>query len=440
MIASDPLTVNSTKNMKTLLEELQQRWLYFQWTDEKALEKYDIWWQSFYCWFDPTADSLHLWNFIGFMVAVHLMRRGNTYIALTGWATGMIGDPGGKDAERAFLSPELLQNNQNAISTQMMWIIDNLREHIWTDLSVEFVNNKDFYTNMWYLDFLREVGKFITVNTMISKDTVKKRVEDPSKSISYTEFSYALLQWFDFCTLFTEKWASMQIWGQDQWGNLVTWTELIRKKYDKKADVFTWPLITDASGKKFGKSEGNALWLDIDKTSAYELYQYFMNTADEDIERYMKMLTLVEVEEIDSTVDEHMKSPELREWQKKLAYDIVGIIHGTQQAELAVKITDFLFWSSDKLETLKSLSDFELWVFQKSIGWFTYESQNLFESIVAAGLASSNWEARKSIQSWAISINWEKISEFDYDFNSNFIEKKFILIQKGKKNFRLILK
>ena len=426
--------------MKKLLQELQDRWLYFQGTDEKALEKYDNGWEKFYCGFDPTADSLHLWNFIGFMVAVHIMRRWNTYVALTGGATWMIWDPGWKDAERTFLDEEVLQNNQNAISTQMIGIIDNLRENIGSTLDVLFVNNKDFYTDIWYLDFLREVGKFITINTMISKDTVKKRVEDPKQSISYTEFSYALLQGYDFCKLFTEKWVNMQIGGQDQWGNLVTGTELIRKKYDKKADVFTWPLITDATGKKFWKSEWNALWLDINKTSAYELYQYFMNTADDDISRYMKMLTLIKTEEIDDIVAKHMQSPELREWQKRLAYEVVTIIHWKRQADLAIKITEFLFWSDDKLEILKSLDDSEIQIFQKSIWGFDYAWENLFEAIVKSGLAPSNWEARKSIQSWAISINSEKISEFDYDFENNFINESFILIQKWKKNFRLILK
>ena len=301
--------------MKPLLQELKDRWLFFQWTDEKALEKYDNWWEKFYCGFDPTADSLHLWNFIGFMVAVHIMRRGNTYIALTGWATGMIWDPGGKDAERTFLDEDTLQSNQKAISKQMENIATILEKNSWESYNIEFVNNKDFYTDMWYLDFLREVGKFITINTMISKDTVKKRVEDPKQSISYTEFSYALLQWYDFCKLFTDRDVKMQIGGQDQWGNLVTWTELIRKKYDKKADIFTWPLITDATGRKFGKSEWNALWLDIHKTSAYELYQYFMNTADNDIERYLKMLTLIEVEKIDTIVAWHLENPEQRAGQ-----------------------------------------------------------------------------------------------------------------------------
>ena len=426
--------------MKPLLQELQDRWLYFQWTDEKALEKYDNWWEKFYCGFDPTADSLHLGNFIGFMVAIHIMRRGNTYIALTGWATGMIWDPGGKDAERTFLDEETLQSNQDAISNQMKNIAKILEENSWEKYNIEFVNNKDFYTDMWYLDFLREVWKYITINTMISKDTVKKRVEDPKKSISYTEFSYALLQGYDFCKLYEEQGVNMQIGGQDQWGNLVTGTELIRKKYDKKADIFTWPLITDASGKKFWKSEWNALWLDMNKTSAYELYQYFMNTADEDIERYLKMLSLIEIEYIEKIISEHMQAPELRVWQKRLAYEVVSIIHSPKQANLAVKITEFLFWKDDKLEILKSLTPEELLTFQKSIGGFNFESQNLFESIVQSWLAPSNGEARKSIQSWAISINSEKISEFEYDFSANFINDSFILIQKWKKNFRLILK
>ena len=424
--------------MKPLLEELKSRWLYFQGTDEKALEKYDKWWQKFYCGFDPTADSLHLWNFIGFMVAVHIMRRWNTYISLTGWATWMIGDPGWKESERSFLDEESLKNNEIAVSNQMKSIAQWLEETTWEKFNLEFVNNKDFYTSMWYLDFLREVWKFITINTMISKDTVKTRVEDPKKSISYTEFSYALLQWYDFCKLFTEDWVKMQIWGQDQWGNLVTWTELIRKKYDKKADVFTWPLITDATGRKFGKSEWNALWLDQNKTSAYELYQYFINTADEDIERYMKMLTFIEVEKIDQIVKNHLETPEKRAWQKLLAFEIVKTVHDESSAQTAEKVSDFLFGNQDKLEILKDLSSDELKNFQNELWGFKYNSQNLFETIVGSWLAPSNSEARKSVQSWAISLNWEKISEFEYDFANNFINDSFILIQKWKKNYRLI--
>ena len=303
--------------MKKLKQELEERWLLYQISNDDLFKKFDAWEASFYCGFDPTADSLHLWNFIGFMVWVHLMTRGNKYIALTWWATGMIWDPGWKDTERNFLSSEDLDNNQKLISSQITWILNNLKSFTWSDFKYDFVNNKDFYNDMWYLDFLREVWKYITINNMIAKDTVKKRIDDPSKSISYTEFSYMLLQWYDYVRLYKDKDVTLQIWWQDQWGNLVTWTELIRKKYDGEANVFTWPLITDATGRKFGKSEWNAIWLDKNKTSSYEIYQYFMNTNDEDISKYLKMLTLIETEEIDELVVKHMESPENREWQKK---------------------------------------------------------------------------------------------------------------------------
>ena len=426
--------------MKSLKQELEDRGLLYQTSNEDLFKKFDEWKGSFYCGFDPTADSLHLWNFIGFMVWVHLMRRGNKYIALTGWATGMIWDPGWKDAERNFLSTEDLDNNQKSISSQISGILENLKSFTWSDFKYDFVNNKDFYTDMWYLDFLREVWKYITINNMIAKDTVKKRVEDPSKSISYTEFSYMLLQGYDFVRLFKDRDVTLQIGGQDQWGNLVTWTELIRKKYDWEANVFTWPLITDASGKKFGKSEGNAIWLDKNKTSPYEIYQYFMNTNDDDISRYLKMLTLIETEEIDEIVAKHMQAPENREWQKLLAYKVVEIIHGTKEADLALRITDFMFWKEDKLEILKTLSNEELEIFQNAMGWFNYESQNFFETIVWAELEKSNSNARNAVKSGAIYINEEKIEDFNFDVASNFINDKFLFIRKGKKNMKLILK
>ena len=426
--------------MKKLKQELEDRWLWYQNSNDDLFEKFDAWEGTFYCGFDPTADSLHLWNFIGFMVAVHLMRRGNKYIALTGWATGMIWDPGWKDSERSFLSLEDLDNNQKAISSQISNIANNLKEFTGNDFQFDFVNNKDFYEWMWYLDFLREVWKYITINNMIAKDTVKKRVEDPSKSISYTEFSYMLLQGYDFVHLFKERWVTLQIWWQDQWGNLVTGTELIRKKYDGDANVFTWPLITDATGRKFGKSEWNAIWLDKLKTSPYEIYQYFMNTADVDISRYLKMLTLIETEEIDEIVKKHMESPENREWQKLLAYKVVEIIHGTKEADLALRITDFMFGWADRLEVLKSLDNDEIETFINAMWGFKYDSENLFETIVKSWLAKSNSEARQAVQSWAINIQEEKITDFKHDFSNDFINDKVLLIRKWKKNFRIISK
>lgn len=426
--------------MKNLKQELEDRGLLYQSTSDDLFKKLDEWKGDFYCGFDPTADSLHLWNFIGFMVAIHIMRRWNKYTALTWGATGMIWDPGWKDAERTFLSMDDLDNNQKKISSQISWILENLRDFTWENFKYDFVNNKDFYSNMGYLDFLREVGKYITINVMMSKDTVKKRIEDPSKSISYTEFSYMLLQGYDFCKLFNDDWVILQIWWQDQWWNLVTWTELIRKKYDWDSYALTWPLITDSTGKKFGKSEGNAMFLDKNKTSPYFIYQYFMNTSDEDISRYMKMLTLIETEEIDEIVANHLKAPENREWQKLLAYKVVEIIHGTKEADLALRISDFMFGSDGRVEVLKWLSDDEISTFKNAMWGFEYSEENLFETIVKSGLEKSNSNARQAVQSWAIYINEEKIDDFNFDVSKCFINDKVFLIRKGKKNFRIISK
>lgn len=426
--------------MKPIKQELEDRGLLYQNTNDDIFALLDEWEANFYCGFDPTADSLHLGNFIGFMVAVHLMRRGNTYTALTGGATGMIWDPGWKNSERDFLSEDALENNQKAISDQIAKIAENLKDFTWDELHYNFINNKVFYENMNFLDFLREVGKFMTVNVMMSKDTVKKRIEDPKQSISYTEFSYQLLQGYDACRLYKDKDVKLQIGGQDQWGNLVTGTELIRKKYEADSYALTWPLITDSTGKKFGKSEGNAMFLDTNKTSPYFIYQYFMNTPDEDISRFLKMLTLIETEEIDEIVKKHFESPELREGQKLLAYKVIEIIHGNTQADLALKISDFMFWNWDKIKTLSELNTEELATFQNAMWGLDYTEQNFFELIVQSGLSKSNSEARNAVQSGAISINGEKISDMKYNFSWDFLENWSLLLQKGKKNLRIIRK
>ncbi len=426
--------------MKPLKQELDDRGLLFQSSNDKLFEALDEWWKNFYCGFDPTADSLHLGNFIGFMVSIHLMRRGNKYTALTGWATGMIWDPGWKDSERTFLSEEALADNQKAIEKQISDVLQVLETLTGDSFKYDFVNNKDFYKDMWYLDFLREVWKYITINVMMSKDTVKKRIEDPKQSISYTEFSYMLLQGYDFAKMYKDMDMMLQIWGQDQWGNLVTGTEIIRKKYDWESYALTWPLITDSTGKKFWKSEWNALWLDKTKTSPYELYQYFMNTADSDISRFLKMLTLIETEDIDLEVEKHMGSPENRSGQKLLAYKVVELVHGAKEADTAVKITEFMFGSEDKLSTLEKLDEEELGMFQNAMWGFMYNNENFFETIVTSGLAKSNWEARNSVKSWAIYVNEEKIEDFQFDIANAFLEKGVLLIRKGKKNQKIILK
>ncbi len=426
--------------MKHLRQELQERGLLYQNSSEELFDIFNKWWESFYIWYDPTADSLHLGNFIGFMTGVHFMRRNNKYFALIWWATWMIWDPGWKDSERNFLWEEALLNNQIAIWKQMWEIFKNLTEITGENFEYELVNNKDFFEWMTVIDFLREVWKFVTVNKMISKDTVKRRIEDPNQSISYTEFSYMLLQWFDFYHLFSTKWVKLQMWWQDQWWNLVTWNELIRKKIDQTSFVATWPLITDSSWKKFWKSEWNAIWLDKNKTSPYEIYQYFMNTSDEDLEKYLKILTLLETENISEIIKTHLEKPEERAWQKKLAYEVVKIIHWFNEADLAEKISEFMFWNSDKIKILESLGDDEIQTFLKAMWGFKYEWQNLFEVIVKSELAPSNSEARNSVKAGAIFINEEKIGDFNYDFENNFINNKVILIRKWKKNYKLIVK
>ena len=439
-IFEDEFIIKKPIFMKSLKQELEDRGLLYQCSNEKMFDLYDKGWELFYCGFDPTADSLHLWNFIGFMVAIHIMRRGNKYRALTWWATGMIWDPGWKDAERTFLDEKALDNNQKAISNQISGILENLKDFTGENFEFDFVNNKEFYKDMWYLDFLREIWKYITINVMMSKDTVKKRIEDPKQSISYTEFSYMLLQGYDFAKMYKDDKLKLQIGWQDQWGNLVTGTEIIRKKYESETYALTWPLITDASGKKFGKSEWNAMFLDKNKTSPYFIYQYFMNTADNDISRYLKMLTLIETEEIDEVVKKHMESPENREGQKLLAYKVIEIVHGKKEADLAVKISDFMFGWADRLEVLKWLSADEIETFKNSMWGFDYTWENLFETIVKSELEKSNWNARNAVKSGAVFINEEKIEDFNFDVASAFISEKVLLLRKGKKNFRIIVK
>lgn len=422
----------------SLQQDLQDRWYLYQFSNDAIFEKLEKGGEKFYVGFDPTADSLHMGNFIGFMTAVQLMLRGNKYYALVWGATGMIGDPGWKDAERSFLDIETLRSNAQAIHAQMWDILTRLEQQTGKKLNFEMVNNIDFYEGVSYLDFLREVGKYHTVNQMIAKDTVKKRIDDPSKSISYTEFSYMLLQGFDYYYLHQNMGVNLQMGGQDQWGNLVTGIELIRKKTEDETYCFTWPLITDQAGKKFGKSEGNALFLDKSKTSPYAIYQYFINTDDADLERYLKLLTLLTLEEISETIENHSKKPEERIGQKRLAYEVVKIIHGEADADSCEKITEFLFGNEDKIELLKHVSEAEFEVFFREVGGMEYTDQNLFGLFIDAWLEQSGGTARQTLQGWGMYINEKKIEDGHYDFSNDFIDGKFLLLRKGKKNYRIV--
>lgn len=309
-----------------LREELEKRGFLYQYTNEEVFTLYDGGQNTLYVGMDPTADSLHLGNFVGFMHAVQWMKRGNHLIFIVGGATGMIGDPGGKNSERSFLDEVTLTHNVQAITKQVGDILENLSLLSGEKFSWEVRNNLEMYEGMSYLRFLREVGKYITVNQMLTKETVKRRIEDPESSISYTEFSYMLMQAYDFLQLYLQKGCQLQIAGSDQRGNIVTGVELIRKKCDVEVYGVTCPLIVDSTGKKFGKSEGNALWLDPQKNSPFVLFQYFMNTADEDVSRYLHLLTLLTFDEIGKIIDEHHKDPSKRTGQYQLAYYVTKTV------------------------------------------------------------------------------------------------------------------
>lgn len=427
--------------MLPLKQELEERWLLNQYTDEALFDLYDQGGQKFYFGMDPTADSLHLGNFVNFINAVHLMRRGNVCIPLIGGATGMIGDPGGKDSERTFLDNEVLAHNISSIQAQISYLINNIKQVMQEDIQAEEVfNNKTFYEETTFLDFLRDVGKYITVNSMMSRETVKKRIEDPDQSISYTEFSYMLIQGNDFYRLFTEHDCKLQIAGSDQRGNITIGTELIRKKASSTAYGFTCPLILDSNGKKFGKSEGNAIFLDTQKSSPYFIYQYFLNIDDNDVERFLKLFTFYSFDEIAEIMEEHNQNTSLRYGHKKLASYITMLIAWKDAADQAEMITKLLFWQGDVIEIVKCLSNEDILALQSETGWNSRDGDEctLVELLVSSGLASSNGEAKKLIQGGGISLNEEKIDDIAFKVSWSCCINGVVLLRKGKKGFRVV--
>lgn len=427
--------------MLALSQELESRWLLNQYTDDKLFELYDQGGQKFYFGMDPTADSLHLWNFVNFMTAVHLMRRGNTLIPLVGWATGMIWDPGGKDTERVFLDEELLEHNVQALQTQIDGLIDNIKTLLQEELpSTNIINNKDFYHNMNILDFLRDVGKFITVNSMMTRETVKHRIEDPDKSISYTEFSYMMIQWYDFYRLYTEYDCKLQIAWSDQRWNLTVGTELIRKKTNGEAYGLTSPLILDSTGKKFGKSAGNAIFLDSSKNSPYAMYQYFLNTSDEDVERFLKIFTFYEFDEITAIIRKHKEAPELRYGQDKLAEYVVALIAGKDAVKQAQKITEILYGTGDRMDIVKQLHPDEIQALAYELWSVQFDKDTDIRALlVQSWLASSNGEAKKLIQWWGIYLNEQKVTDITKVVTPSDMINNLILLRKGKKAMKIVL-
>lgn len=423
-----------------LRQERELRGLIHQFSHEELFDLYDKWWQKFYIWFDPSADSLQLGNMFSVMAAIHLMKYKNKCYFLVWGATGMIGDPSHKDSERSFLSEEQLRHNEQCIYKQLVNFLENIKQTYDINFEYEMVDNYDFYKNMNYLHFLREVGKYITVNTMITKESVKKRIQDPDKSITYAEFSYMLIQGYDFLHLYEKHGVKLQLGWSDQWWNLTTWIELIHKKLNQEAFGLTIPLITDTSWKKFWKSEWNAIWVDKEKNSPYKVYQFFMNVEDALIEKLLKVFSLKTIEEIHEIVKKHEKKPEDRFWQKELASWVVEVLFGKNSLLQAQKISDILFSEEKRIEILKGLKKEDILAFMKEIGWCEIKSQEfkVVDLCVKSWLTLSNNEAKKLIQSNALYINEKKISDPQQIFKPEEAINGIFLLRKGKKTFKVV--
>lgn len=392
-----------------------------------------------YVGFDPTAPSLHIGNLIPTMMLVHAQRAGHKPIALVGGATGMVGDPSGKSEERSFLSEEQLRFNEKCIAEQLKHFLefDN------SPSSAEVINNYEWFKGIGFLEFLRDAGKHITVNYMMAKDSVKKRLET---GISFTEFSYQLLQGYDFYHLYKHKNCRLQMGGSDQWGNIVTGTELIRRKAEGEAFALTAPLMTKSDGSKFGKSEEGNVWLDPNMTSPYRFYQFWLNTADEDAKKLIRFFTLIGKEEIEALEKEHDEAPHLRMLQKAIAKDVTIRVHGEKEYQMAIDASEILF-GKNPTEALKNIDERTfLSVFEgvpkASISPEALnDSENVSEllSTVTGGIIfNSKGEAKRMIQGGGVSVNKEKLSDPNQPGVFKLIQDKYLLVQKGKKNYFLI--
>jgi tyrosyl-tRNA synthetase len=394
---------------------------------------------SGYIGFDPTADSLHIGHLMQIMTLVHFQQCGHKPFALVGGATGMVGDPSGKSAERNLLSEDVLQHNVTCVKNQLEKFLDFSAENN----AAELVNNYDWFKEYKFLDFIREVGKHISINYMLAKDSVQKRLVT---GLSFTEFSYQLVQGFDFYWLNQHKNCKLQMGGSDQWGNIVTGTELIRRKGGGEAFALTTPLITKSDGTKFGKTEGGNVWLDPKKTSAYKFYQYWLNVSDEDAERFIKIFTLLQKSAIESLVAEHQLAPHQRKLQMELAKYITIMVHSDADYQTAVKAANILFGQSttEELQSLDAetlLSVFE-GVPQVNISKDLYnqcESITDLLSVLSEGkIFASKGEARKMIQAGGVSINKIKVTDANAKPEFDLLLGKYLLAQKGKKNYFLI--
>lgn len=423
-----------------LREERELRGLVNQFSDEKLFDLYNKWGEKFYIWCDPSADSLQIGNMFAIMSAIHLMKYGNKCYFLVWGATGMIWDPSGINDERNFLTEEKVKHNVQCIHGQIKTFLENIKQNYNINFEYEMVDNYDFFKDMNYLKFLREVWKYITVNYMIAKESIKKRIEDPELSITYAEMSYMLIQWFDFFTLFSKHGVKLQLGGSDQRWNVTTWMELIRKKLDKESFCMTIPLITDASGAKYGKSAGNAVRVDRAKNSPYFVYQFFMNAEDALIGKLLKVFSLKSVEEIDAIVAKHMENPWIRYGQKELASWVVEVLFGREAVAQAEKISRILFGWEDIMETIKWFGKDDL----DALALETWSIEMKLQEVKAldlfteSGLTSSNGDAKKMIQSGSLFINEIKVEDPQIAVTKDDFVNGILLLRKGKKLFKVV--
>ena len=398
---------------------------------------------SAYLGIDPTADSLHIGHLCGVMMLRHFQRCGHKPIALIGGATGMIGDPSGKSAERNLLDEETLRHNQECIKKQLARFLDFESD---APNAAELVNNYDWMKNFTFLDFARNVGKLITVNYMMAKDSVKKRLNgENSNGMSFTEFTYQLLQGYDFVYLNKNKNCKLQMGGSDQWGNITTGTELIRRMNGTEAFALTCPLITKADGGKFGKTESGNIWLDSRYTSPYKFYQFWLHVSDDDAKKYIKIFTSLSKEEIDALTAEHDQAPHLRTLQKRLAKEVTTMVHSENDYNMALEASNILFGKATS-EALKKLDEVTLLAVFEGVPQFEIDKNDLNDMKIAelftekAAVFSSKGEMRKMVQNGGLSINKEKVADFELQFNQDMLlNDKYILVQKGKKNYYLLI-
>jgi len=429
------------KMTKNFVEELRWRGLLHNIMPgtEEQLQKEQT---AAYIGFDPTADSLHIGSLVQIILLMHFQKAGHKPIALVGGATGMIGDPSGKSNERNLLDEETLNKNVAGVKKTLERFIDFSSD---IDNAAEMVNNYDWMKNLSFLEFARDIGKHITVNYMMAKDSVKNRINaESSEGMSFTEFTYQLVQGFDFLHLYNTKNCKLQIGGSDQWGNITTGTELIRRKVQGKAYAITSPLVTKADGTKFGKTEGGNIWLDTKRTSPYKFYQYWLNSSDVDAENYIKIFTFLDQDTVEKLIKEHKEAPHLRLLQKRVGEEVTVMTHGREAYENAVKASNILFGKS----TASDLKDLDEQTFLDIFdgvpqGEINKEDLENGMDIVDAlneksGFLKSNGEARRALKENSISVNKEKVKDGFSLSKEDLIADKFILLQRGKRNYFLL--